>query len=111
MHGGQGKSVSGIFSGTSLDVSHRLLTPCFDSMVFLAHGSTCHQQPGGGLLHCCWQVLAVAEKRKTALKRKISALQVSSKEKLEEAEKKMTKIHSQASKLPNLSNMLKAAFM
>jgi exonuclease VII small subunit len=59
----------------------------------------------------CSQVLAVAEKRKTALKRKIGALQVSSKEKLEEAEKKMTKIHSQASKLPNLSNMLKAAFM
>lgn len=76
----------------------------------VATSSTCHQRQWNMLL-CYLQVLAVAEKRKAALKRKINALQVSSKDKLEEAEKKMTKIHSQASKLPNLSNMLKAAFM
>lgn len=57
------------------------------------------------------QVLAVAEKKKNALKRKVSALQTSGREKLAEAEKKLQKINSQASKLPDLSNVLRAAFM
>lgn len=68
-------------------------------------------------LHCCCvsllllQVLAVAEKRRTALKRKVTALQTSGRDKLAEAEKKLQKISSQASKLPDLSNVLRAAFM
>eukprot|EP00878_Enallax_costatus_P001917 GHUV01002079.1.p1 GENE.GHUV01002079.1~~GHUV01002079.1.p1 ORF type:complete len:237 (+),score=108.60 GHUV01002079.1:397-1107(+) len=56
-------------------------------------------------------VLAVAGKRRTALKRKVTALQTSGREKLAEAEKKLQKISSQASKLPDLSNVLRAAFM
>lgn len=63
------------------------------------------------LRHLFLQVLAVAEKRRTALKRKVSALQSEGRNKLAEAEKKLQKISAQASKLPDLSNVLKAAFM
>lgn len=48
------------------------------------------------------QVLAVAEKRRAALKRKLLALQTSANERLADAEKKVAKIQGQASKLPNL---------
>ncbi|WIA29527.1 hypothetical protein OEZ86_012027 [Tetradesmus obliquus] len=57
------------------------------------------------------QVLGVAEKRRAALKRKLAALQASANEKLADAERKVAKINQQASKLPSLGNVLKAAFM
>jgi hypothetical protein len=56
----------------------------------------------------CAQVLGVAEKRRAALKRKLSALQTSANEKLAEAASKVAKINQQASKLPSLGEWQQA---
>jgi hypothetical protein len=58
--------------------------------------------PCCGAATCAPQVLGVAEKRRAALKRKLSALQTSANEKLADAERKVAKINQQASKLPSL---------
>ena len=54
------------------------------------------------------QVIAASEKKRVALKRKIGQMQTGVNEGVQDAEKKIAKFKSQASKLPGLSNVLKA---
>jgi hypothetical protein len=61
-----------------------------------------------GCLVTLLQVIAASEKKRVALKRKITQMQTGVNESVQEAEKKIAKVKSQASKLPGLSNVLKA---
>lgn len=56
------------------------------------------------------QVLAVAEKKRAALKRKVAAAVAAAKEELAEAATKVARISDTQAKLPDLSKVLQAAF-
>jgi hypothetical protein len=78
------------------------------TIIWLIIRPSCLHYPPSSSLPLPTQVLAIASKKRTALKRKIQQAQSHCTEQLQEAEKKVAKLKTSSKKLPDITSVLQA---